>query len=113
MCIPSGCLLHVLVLGGGPAHLQEHSIRFASQWVAMDKFVPERWRCKPKLHMCQELCPHSIEPANNWLYRGEDFGGSLAKFARRSGGRLTATATSANLLHRFQMKQEPPRLLAP
>ena len=29
-----------LSLEGGPAHLQEHSIRIASQWVALEKGVP-------------------------------------------------------------------------
>ena len=97
--------------GEGPAHLQEHSIRFASQWVALERFFPERWHCKPKMHMFLELCSQKIEPTKTWLYRDEDFGGSLAKFAKRSGGKLSAKTTSANLLHRYMMKQEPPRML--
>ena len=37
--------------------------------------------------------------------RDEDWGGSVAKMARRRGGLLSTAAFSSNVLHRFRMQQ--------
>ncbi len=63
------------------------------------------WRCKPKLHMVQELLEYCTASAGNpkyfWTYRDEDWGGWLAQTARRRGGRATPSSVALQVLHRF------------
>ena len=63
------------------------------------------WKIKPKLHLFLELC--SVErtrPSLCWNYRDEDFGGSVARLARRRGGLLSASAFSRNLILMWSMQ---------
>jgi len=89
-------------VGDYAATLQESSTKFALQYVALhDHFYPgddRLFRLKPKLHFFLHLCSDGGHPARNWLYRNEDFGGSVAKAAHRRGGQASATATSYNVL---------------
>ena len=87
--------------------LEKCSVEFALQYVALDKFHPDSrlWKIKPKLHLFLELC--SVErtrPALCWNYRDEDFGGSVARLARRRGGLLSATSFSRNLIDTWRMQ---------
>ncbi len=57
------------------------------------------WKIKPKLHLFLELCSvETTKPSLCWNYRDEDFGGSVARLARRRGGLLSARAFSQNLI---------------
>lgn len=45
------------------------------------------WRFKPKHHLFQELTEYDkCNPSQNWTYRDEDFGGTIAATSRRRGG---------------------------
>ena len=45
------------------------------------------WRFKPKHHLFQELTEYdNCNPSQNWTYRDEDFGGTVAAISRRRGG---------------------------
>ena len=95
--------------------LLEHSIKFASQVVALanleaDKEVP-MWKAKPKLHLFLELCADGSNPSKTWTYRDEDWGGSVARMARRRGQLLTLPSFSSNVLARFKMQQPIVRLV--
>ena len=71
------------------------------------------FRFKPKWHLFQELCEMSGDlcPSTAWTYRDEDFGGSLAKLARRRGG-LNSAATSGHLvLQKFCARHTVPALV--
>ena len=88
-----------------------HSRLFALQYVALEEYFPEIWGVKPKLHQFLELCIDGGLPSANWNYRDEDFGGACAGMARRRGGSLGPTATSANLLTRSILRSPAPRLV--
>ena len=89
----------------GPV-LVENSRKFAAQFVALEAATPAKyWKIKPKLHLFLELCLGEGLPSLCWTYRDEDFGGSCAHMARRRGGEVNPTATSASLLQRFMIRQ--------
>ena len=96
------------------ATLRRCSQRFAEQYVALNAAASDgyAWRCKPKLHLFLELCMEGSRPSSFWNYRDEDFGGSVARMARRRGGVLTITAFSTNLLRRFKLHQPVIRMTA-
>ena len=89
------------------------SRKFAAQAVALEATSPKRkhWRVKPKMHIFLELCCGEEKPSLFWAYRDEDFGGTCARMARRRGGLLKPSATSSNVLKRFLMKSQVPRIL--
>jgi hypothetical protein len=82
--------------------LKEHGTKFALHYVALhDHLNPDNskaFRLKPKLHLFLHLCIDGGDPAKHWCYRDEDFGGSVAKAARRRGGLRKPGATSARVL---------------
>ena len=82
--------------------MQESSTQFALQYVALhDQLHGEDdkvWRIKPKLHFFLHLCSAGGRPAMHWCYRDEDFGGSVAKAARRRGGMRKPGPTSKRVL---------------
>ena len=81
---------------------KDNSIKFALQYVALsDHFQPvddRLFRIKPKLHFFLHLCSDGGQPSQHWCYRDEDFGGSIAKAARRRGGMSKPGATSTRVL---------------
>lgn len=91
--------------------MSENSRRFCLLYAALEKASrnPMHWRLKPKFHLMQELCemsPHN--PARNWLYRDEDFGGTMAAMARVRGGRASAAVVGRNVLLKFKAKHPLP-----
>ena len=88
-----------------------HSRLFALQFVALEAYFPGTWGVKPKLHQFLELCMDGGLPSANWNYRDEDFGGACSGMARRRGGHLGPTATSTNLLTRYCLRSQLPRLV--
>lgn len=87
--------------------------RLALLLVALEQRAPPPdWRVKPKLHLMQELCEidHSC-PSTCWLYRDEDFGGSVAQLSRRKGGANRPHTTSWNVLRKFQAKHKLPSIV--
>ena len=65
--------------------LAENSRKFCVLFAALESWADAneilRWRFKPKFHLTQELCEMSTHnPAANWTYRDEDFGGVHGRF---------------------------------
>ena len=90
-------------------------MRFALQYVSLRNAHaddPKAWRIKPELHMFLELCSEGPHPAKFWNYRDEDWGGSVARMARRRGGELHALTFSTNVLSRFKVQQPVIRMKA-
>ena len=86
-----------------------HAKRFAVQLVSLAEVRPQTFRVKPKLHLLMELSlEKSSSPSSCWTYRDEDFGGSLATFAVRRGGKDTPYATSSNTLKKCCLNQQMP-----
>lgn len=87
--------------------MKVHSVRFAAQYVALhDHFNPHddrAWRIKPKMHLFMHITSDSSIPRLYWTYRDEDFGGSVARMARRRGGLLRCRATSRVCLQKFKI----------
>ena len=90
------------------AALKQHSTKFALQYVSLhDHCYPNDnrlFRIKPKLHFFLHLCSDGGDPAKHWCYRDEDFGGSVARVARRRGGLLKVAATSKRVLESLQLQ---------
>ena len=61
------------------------------------------WRIKPKLHLLLHIASDSNLPKLIWTCRDEDFGGSVARMARRRGNLLSCRAVSWTALARFQI----------
>lgn len=93
--------------------LQDSAVRFAQQYVALEAQFPESksWRIKPKLHLFLELTAEGSRPSQYWCYRDEDWGGSVARMARRRGGRSSVANFSASVLQRFRVQQPAVRML--
>lgn len=88
-------------------HMREHGIKFALQYVALHDHLhnadDKAWRLKPKLHLFLHITSDNSVPRLTWTYRDEDFGGSVARMARRRGGLLKCSSTSRCTLARFKM----------
>jgi len=88
--------------------LQLESTRFLLLYEALEQHAvatgSSTWRVKPKFHIWQELCNIPDNPAINWVYRDEDFGGYVAQVARRRGGRNSVRATGEQVLNKFRAK---------
>ena len=98
---------------GGAGAMAEHGTKFALQYVALHdrlNHVDERtWKVKPKMHLFLHLCLDGGDPAKHWCYRDEDFGGSVARCARRRGGMCRPMATSYGVLTRMAI--QTPRIV--
>ena len=90
------------------ATMKVHGVKFALQYVALhDHLNPandKAFRIKPKLHLFLHITGDGSIPRKYWTYRDEDFGGSVARMARRRGGLLRCGQTSAQVLRKFKVK---------
>ena len=87
--------------------------KFLTIMNALESFCEHerRWRWKPKFHIWLHLCEESLDsPSLSWVYRDEDFGGSLSRISTRRGGNNTAQAVSAMVLNMFFARNEIPVL---
>ena len=107
-CLSHSCLEPV-------PQMKEHSTKFALLYVGLHNLMnptkPKLWRLKPKLHQWLHLCEEGSIPVKTWTYRDEDFGGSVAKAARRRGGMLRPQCTSAKVLWAFTTQCKAVRIL--
>ena len=72
-----------------PQDLATAGQRFLLLYVSLSDSDPQGmfWRFKPKHHLFQELCEFDeCCPSQNWTYRDEDMGGTVAAISRRRGG---------------------------
>ena len=62
------------------------------------------WKCKPKMHMWQELAEHMTEHVGNpqdfWCYKDEDFVGFISELAHSRGGGSIASMVPTTVLDR-------------
>ena len=95
-----------------PEKLKQSARRFAALYVQLERYHPDDWRVKPKLHLFLELCefvaPLRGSPTLFWTYRDEDAGGECAHMANRRGGPHTAKAVASSLLSRFIARNRAP-----
>ena len=105
------CYSCLPTLGFEHERLKFHCRRFCILAVAMEaEHNGILWRCKPKLHMFQEIAEYHLDsPVTFWTYRDEDFGGSLAKLARPRGGPRNAGVAGAGVLARFRAQHKLPK----
>lgn len=92
--------------------LEEHCRKFALLLVALEQASPNKklWHVKAKLHLMQELCETTGScPSTCWVYRDEDFGGSLAALSKHRGGAKNPHSVAKALLERFMAKHPFPR----
>ena len=97
------------------AHMSEHGMKFAIQYVGLHDFCNHvddlSWSIKPKLHLFLHICSDNSLPRLTWTYRDEDFGGSVARMARRRGGLLKCGSTSSTTLTKFKMNNKCIRIV--
>ena len=97
------------------ASMNEHGLKFAIQYVALHDFCNHddrhAWRIKPKLHLFLHITSRTSLPRLIWTYRDEDFGGSVARMARRRGHILRCSSTSRVCLGRFKMSNPCVRIV--
>ena len=89
------------------ATMKEHGMKFALQYVGLHDHLNDAddkaWRIKPKLHLFMHITSDNSIPRLTWTYRDEDFGGSVARMARRRGGLLRCSSVSHVCLSKFKM----------
>ena len=95
-----------------PDYLKEQASVFGIQAASLHAQDPDKYALHPKMHLFQELCSQHIRPSHFWLYREEDFGGSLAEMAHRDGGLDSALSSSRTCLMRFCISAPPPTLVS-
>jgi hypothetical protein len=83
------------------AALQEH--------FAADQPGRKLFRLKPKAHMLMELALCKANPSQQWTYRDEAFGHSLALLAKRRGGKFSVRGVSRSVVLRFLAANPVPR----
>lgn len=72
---------------------------------------PPMWRLKPKAHLMQEMLEFSkSRPSQGWLYRDEDFGGSIAAMAKHRGGHHGPHSAGAAILKKFAARHAVPSI---
>ena len=95
-------------------HMKEHGLKFALQYVALHDHLnpgnPKAFRIKPKLHLFMHVTSDDSLPARHWTYRDEDFGGSVARMARRRGGMLSCGKTALQVLQKFKLRNPMVRI---
>lgn len=86
-----------------PADMASNCRKILLLYVELEKHaIDGLWKFKPKFHMAQELCEFDlVNPALTWVYRDEDYGGSIAKASQHRGGNNTALAISGQTLLKF------------
>ena len=64
------------------------------------------WRCKPKVHLMEELieyqCVVAGAPCEYWTYKDETWGAWVSKACMRRGGKKTATNVAYSGIRRFR-----------
>ena len=64
------------------------------------------WRCKPKVHLMQELIEYQSHaagsPCTYWTYKDETWGGWVSRACMRRGGKKTATSVAYSGIKRFR-----------
>ena len=89
------------------ATMREHGMKFALQYVGLHDYLnpadDKAFRIKPKLHLFLHITSDDSIPRLTWTYRDEDFGGSVARMARRRGNLLRCSSTSGICLARFKI----------
>ena len=82
-------------------------MKFASQYVALHDLCnptdDKSFRIELKMHLFMHLVSDGTVPRLIWIYRDKDFGGSVARMARRRGNLLNCRRTSFNVISRFKM----------
>ena len=84
--------------------LQTNAPKFALFYSSLARMKPSHWRVKPKLHAWLEAAAEGGEPASNWCYRDEDFGGSVSSTGRSRGSCVTVSGVSRSVLRKFGMR---------
>ena len=70
-----------------------------------------KWRPKPKLHLMGEICEKQTDcPIDHATYRDEDWGGAMARWAKRRAGYNSVASTSRNALTKFCANNRLPAL---
>ena len=95
-----------------PADMQVACDMFSAQYIALRKHQERqggtRWPVKPKFHLMQELMYEALSsPADAWTYRDEGWGGVMAKWSFRRGGKYSPKAMALSLFQRFGAQKLP------
>ena len=85
---------------------EDESFKFRTLLRALETFHSgaggNKWRLKPKMHLMEEICEKQTDcPIDHATYRDEDWGGAMARWAKRRGGYNSVASTSRNALTKF------------
>lgn len=96
-----------------PVDMKNESFKFRSLLRALAAHHPQsnQWRLKPKVHLMEELCEKQDDnPLDHSTYRDEDWGGAVARWAKRRAGKNTVASTAHNVLRKFCANNKLPDL---
>ena len=93
-----------------PTTMANNSRQLALLLAALDSTASAPlWRMKPKVHLMQELLEYGLSrPSETWLYRDEDFGGTVATMAKHRGGHSAAHTVGMAVLNKFAARHAVP-----
>eukprot|EP00434_Breviolum_minutum_P014296 symbB.v1.2.012604.t1/scaffold820.1/size171332/11 len=86
--------------------MKDESFKFRTLLRALEEYHSgaggNKWRLKPKLHLMEEICEKQTDcPIDHATYRDEDWGGAMARWAKKRGGYNSVASTSRNALTKF------------
>jgi hypothetical protein len=91
--------------------LAMHVKRFCVLYAALHELSEDKcWKLKPKFHLLAEMGMDDTNPSDQWTYRDEDFGGTVARLSRRRGGPNTVMSTGRAMLLKFMASNAVPAL---
>ena len=96
-----------------PAAMHTESFKLRALLRALDAHHPQKnmWRLKPKMHLMEEMCEKAQDnPLDSATYRDEDWGGAVARWAKRRAGKNTVASTAHNVLTKFCANNKLPDL---
>ena len=96
-----------------PAAMHTESFKLRALLRALDAHHPQKnmWRLNPKMHLMEEMCEKAQDnPLDSATYRDEDWGGAVARWAKRRAGKNTVASTAHNVLTKFCANNKLPDL---
>lgn len=67
-----------------------------------------KWVMKPKFHMLAEIALAGDKPSDNWVYRDEEAGGTMARVAHAKGGPVNQWSIATRVLNKFSAEFSVP-----
>ncbi|CAE7255519.1 unnamed protein product [Symbiodinium necroappetens] len=92
-----------------PSYFRKCCFAFLRQYSSLEAMAEEgKWVMKPKFHMLAEIALAGDKPSDNWVYRDEEAGGTMARVAHAKGGPVNQWSIATRVLNKFSAEFSVP-----